>query len=114
MHMAPSSSCLRCPTCKIWKCFPHFLRQDTHVAEAVLAFTKSGEDLHIAHRDNNIRLKHSPRKLYDIRGSKLKTRLTIAARSFPRCKPWHTKMRGGFYDTEFELEAEVSSKARVL
>lgn len=61
------------------------------------------------HKDNNLRHKHSPPKLYDVHGSKLKTRLTIAARSFPRCKPWHNKMRGGFYDTEFELEPEVSS-----
>ncbi|KAM5535184.1 hypothetical protein V8D89_011120 [Ganoderma adspersum] len=110
MHTTPSSSCLRCPTCKIWKCFPHFLRQDTHVAEAVLAFTKNEQDLHTAHKDNNLRHKHSPLKLYDVHGSKLKTRLTIAARSFPKCKPWHTKMRGGFYDTEFELEPEPDSE----
>nr|VWO98625.1 Major facilitator superfamily transporter [Ganoderma boninense] len=106
IHMTTPSTCLRCPVCKVYKCFLHFLRADTHVAEAILAFSKNEHDLHIAHRENNIRHKHSPLKLYDVHGSRLKTRLTIAARSFPRCKPWHAKMRVGFYDTEFALESE--------
>ncbi|PIL23972.1 transcription factor [Ganoderma sinense ZZ0214-1] len=106
MHTSPASACLRCPVCKIYKCFPHFLRADTHVAEAVLAFSKDKDDLHTVHRDNNLRRKHSPLRLYNVRGSELKTRLTIAAKSFPRCKPWHTKMRVGFYDTEFALDSE--------
>ncbi len=86
----------------------HYLSSGTHVAEAILALAKSEEKLQQVHRDNTLKARQIPFKLYDVHGTTFKSRLTIAAKSFPRCKPWHTKLRAGFYDTEFEVESEVS------
>ena len=110
--MVSAPSCIPCATCHVAKCFPHLLRSGTHATEAVIANSKGKNIFHITHRDNAAVVKQSPPKLYNVRGSKLKSRLLIAAASFPRCKPLHAQTKLGFYDTELEMEFEMDDDAK--
>ena len=49
---------------------------------------------------NGLRVKKQPPVLYDVKGPDIKERLVVAAISFPRCKPGHSKLQLGWYDQE--------------
>ena len=72
----------------------------------MLAHIEGDVTFHELHKKNADTWKDHPLKLYDVRSSKARNRLLIAAMSFRQCKPLHAQAQTGFYDKEIEMEIE--------
>ncbi|TFK88097.1 hypothetical protein K466DRAFT_87058 [Polyporus arcularius HHB13444] len=110
-HYMPIISGLRCSMCHSAKCYIHLLSAGTHCAEALLASRVSDAFYHEVHKNNAAGTKQRPPTLYDVRGSDVQERLVVAAKSFPRCKPGHSKLQLGWYDNEFQASTVLRSSS---